>query len=381
MKLVIFGLSISSSWGNGHATLWRGLCAALALRGHRIHFFEKDVPYYAEHRDLAEIPGCHLHLYSTWDQVAAFATALLNESDVAILTSYCPDAQPATRALFDSRVNMRVFYDLDTPITLRRLAAGETVDYLPACGLQPFDLVLSYAGGDATKCLLALGAKRVAPLYGSVDPHAYHPQQARPEFRADLSYLGTYAEERQAALTKLFIEPARRLPDRRFVIGGAQYPASFPWCENIFFVRHLAPADHPAFYCSSRLTLNVTRAAMAEWGYCPSGRLFEAAACGAPIISDVWPGLSDFFNLGTEILPVENDDQVIAALGLSDRELNLIGEAARQRTLQEHAATVRAGELEALLSNPQDAAAARELPEADGIPAGCVPISPHYENH
>ncbi|TIO29206.1 MAG: glycosyltransferase, partial [Mesorhizobium sp.] len=178
--------------------------------------------------------------------------------------------------------------------------------------LRDFDLVLSYTGGDALGALKSmLGARRVVPLYGHVDPERHRPAKSRPEFAGDLSYLGTYASDRQAGVEKLLVAPAVRLPDRRFVIGGAQYPQEFPWSDNIFFVRHLPPADHPAFFCSSRLTLNVTREAMARKGWCPSGRLFEAAACGAAIVSDDWPGLDDFFEPGCEILLAHSTDDVV----------------------------------------------------------------------
>ena len=350
MKLVVFGLSVSSSWGNGHATLWRGLIRALAQQGHRVVFYERDVPYYAEHRDLNELADGILRLYSTWDEARAGARADVAGADVSIITSYCPDAIAATELVLASSAGIRVFYDLDTPITLERHRIGKSVPYLPPKGLADFDLVLSYTGGVALHQLKQrLGAKRVAPLYGSVDPQVHYPVPPVDRYRADLSYLGTYAEDRQRALLQLLLEPARRLPQRRFLIGGAQYPAAFPWSENIFFVRHLPPSEHSAFYCSSRLTLNVTRIPMAEMGYCPSGRLFEAAACGAAVLSDSWDGLSDFFEPGSEILVASNTNDVLAALELSDQQLARMAGAARDRVLADHTAERRALQLIAAL--------------------------------
>jgi spore maturation protein CgeB len=348
MKLVVFGLSISSSWGNGHATLWRGLTRALGARGHHVVFFERDVPYYASHRDLAEMPGSgRLVLYPSWEAVLPLARTEVADADAAMVTSYCPDGVPASALVLDSTAKMRVFYDLDTPITLERLRRGESVPYLPPTGLGEFDLVLSYTGGASLDALATeLGAKWVAPLYGSVDPAVHMPVRPRPQYAADLSYLGTYAEDRQQALTTLLVEPARRRPERRFVIGGAQYPQEFPWAPNIWFVRHLPPAEHPAFYSSSRLTLNVTRAPMAEMGFCPSGRLFEAAACGTPVLSDSWQGLGDFFTPGEEILVAGSADEATAALDLPDDQLARIGRAARERALTCHTAERRAEELE-----------------------------------
>jgi spore maturation protein CgeB len=347
MKLVIFGLTISSSWGNGHATLWRGLCKALARRGHQVVFFERDVPYYALNRDLMALPQGELCLYQSWDDALPRARWHLARADVAMVTSYCPDGVAAADAVLESHVEVRTFYDLDTPVTLARLEAGEPVEYIGPRGLGEFDLVLSYTGGRAlTELQARLGARRVAPLYGSVDPDLYRRTEPAPQYRADLSYMGTYAADRQPALEQLLVEPARRLPERRFLIGGAQYPEAFPWTGNIFFVRHLPPGEHPAFYSSSRLTLNITRAAMARMGYCPSGRLFEAAACGAPILSDAWEGLDAFFRPGAEVLVAHDTDSAIAALEVSAAELARIASLARQRTLEEHTADRRALELE-----------------------------------
>jgi spore maturation protein CgeB len=354
MKLVIFGLTISSSWGNGHATLWRGLCRALGSRGHDVTFFERDVPYYAAHRDTASPEGCRLQLYSSWDDVKIEAEAVLADADVGMVTSYCPDSQDACNLLFESRA-MRVFYDLDTGVTLAALRGGERVPYLPANGLAEFDLVLSYTGGRALEELRSrLGARHVAPLYGSVDPDAHRPSPASDELpRGRLSYLGTYAADRQHRLEELFIEPARRRPDRRFIIGGSQYPPDFPWTQNIFYVSHMPPPLHPAFYSSAALTLNVTRAAMADFGYCPSGRLFEAAACGTPILTDTWEGLDHFFEPGREILVARNTDEALAALDLPDADLAHVARAARERTLAEHTADCRARDLEGVIDAAQ----------------------------
>jgi spore maturation protein CgeB len=354
VKLVIFGLTISSSWGNGHATLWRGLCRALGARGHDVTFFERDVPYYASHRDMTSPEGCCLRLYRSWQDVQDSAQAALADADVGMVTSYCPDSQDACDLVLGSRV-MRVFYDLDTGVTLASLKGAAPVPYLPSQGLGDFDLVLSYTGGRALDELRAqLGARCVAALYGSVDPAAHRPSPGSGDLpRGHLSYLGTYAADRQQRLEELFIEPARRRPDRRFVIGGSQYPADFPWTENIFYVRHMPPPLHPAFYCSSALTLNVTRGAMADFGYCPSGRLFEAAACGTPILSDTWEGLDTFFTPGEELLVARNTDEALTALDVSNEELSRIARAARERTLSEHTADYRAREFENLIDAAQ----------------------------
>lgn len=350
LHFAIFGLTISSSWGNGHATLWRSLVKAILQRGHRVTFFEHDVPYYANERDLDTLPaGGTLRLYQDLAAIEPEARRILDSADVAICTSFCPDGPTACDWILRSQARIKAFYDLDTPVTLDALETGSEVAYLPAEGLGAFDLVLSYTGGLALDELRSrLGARFVAPLYGSVDPESHHPVASLEEYRADLSYLGTYAADRQERLAKLFLEPAARMPNAAFLIGGAQYPESFPWAANISFKRHVPPPRHPAFFCSSRATLNITRAAMARYGFCPSGRLFEAAACGVPLLSDAWEGLDSFFQPGREILQVSTADDVIEALSLSDHELHAIASAARERTLAEHTGECRVRELESI---------------------------------
>lgn len=350
MKIVIFGLTISSSWGNGHATLWRGLVGALVRMGHDVAFFERDTPYYAGARDLEEIAGGQLVIYPDWPTIRDAAASHVADADVAIVTSYCADSLPARDLVVDSGRPLAVFYDLDSPVTLARVEAGEDVSYVGDAGLAAYDLVLSFCGGPALDCLSSkLGARRTAPLYGHVDPDVHRPAQPAPHYRCALSYLGTYSSDRQATLERLFIEAARRRGDLRFLIGGAQYPPDFPWSPNISFVRHLPPSEHPAFFSSSRLTLNITRRAMAEMGWCPSGRLFEAAACGVPMISDRWPGLEEFFRPGEEIIIADATEDTIAALALGEGDLNSLARRARDRVLADHSSTHRAAELIALL--------------------------------
>jgi spore maturation protein CgeB len=357
MKLAVFGLAVSSSWGNGHATLWRGLIRALGARGHDVVFFERDQPWYADSRDLVEVEGGRLVLYRDWDDVRGRARREADGADCAMVTSFCPDGVAAAAMLADARVRVRAFYDMDTPVTLARLDAGEPVPWIGPDGLAGFDLVLSYTGGRALDALRdRLGARDPRTLHGWVDPRVHRPAEPAERFRADLSYLATYAPDRQAGVDALFLGPARRRPDLGFALAGALYPADFPWSRNIRFLRHLPPDQHASFLCSSRATLNVTRAAMAAMGWCPSGRLFEAAAAGVPVITDAWEGLDAFFRPGTEILPADGPDAVLAALDLPDAELARIAAAARERALADHTAERRAERLEELIQGATAAA-------------------------
>jgi spore maturation protein CgeB len=357
MKLVVFGLTVSSSWGNGHATLWRGLAKALARDGHRLVFFERDAPWYARARDVHALDGGALHLYAEWNAVFPLAARELVDADAAMVTSYCPDGVAASGLVLGSRARVRAFYDMDTPVTLERAARGEGVEYVPPEGLGGFDVVLSFTGGESLRDLeRVLGARRARPLYGGVDPEVHRPAPPEARFAGDLSWLGTFAANRQAALERLFVEPARRLPDRRFVLAGAQYPADFPWQPNVFRLDHLAPAEHAAFLCSSPLTVNVTRGPMAQVGWCPSGRLFEAAACGIPCLSDAWPGLAEFFEPGREILVARSAEEAVDAVVRPRAAHARVGRAARERALAEHTSAARARELVRIL----DEAARRE---------------------
>jgi spore maturation protein CgeB len=365
MKIVVFGLTISSSWGNGHATLWRGFAHACAMRGYDFLFFERDLPYYAMNRDPYPQYGETI-FYENWESVGQAAARAVSEADVAIVSSYCPDGIAASALVCDSARAVSVFYDLDTPVTLAKLARGEETTYIGPRKLADFDLVLSFTGGPVLDALRdQLGARRVAPLYGHVDPDQHHRVAPNPHYTSDFSYLGTYAADRQNALNTFLVEPARLRPQSKFTIAGAQYPLDFPWTDNIYFVRHLPPSEHSAFFSSSALTLNITRADMAANGWCPSGRLFEAAACGTPIVSDWFDGLDHFLAPGSETLVVHTTEDALVALDLEDAAKQRIGGAARERVLAEHTSAARLAEFERHVDAARAAPAPR-LAHAEG---------------
>lgn len=350
MKIAIFGLTLRSSWRNGHATLWRGLCKSLVKLGHQFVFFERDEPSYAGCCEWPALPaslgGSKLTLYSDWNTVEHGARRELADCDVAIVSSYCFDAQAATDAILDVGRPLALFYDLDTPVTLDTLRSGKQVNYVPTRGLRDFDLVLSYTGGTALEELRSdLGARRVRALYGHVDPDVHRPVGAVAKYRAALSCLGTCSADRHTMLEELFIAPARQRPGAKFLIAGAQHPEHYTWSNNIGFVDYLPPQEHAAFFCSSRLTLNITREPMVRLGWCPTARLFEAAACGAAVISDEWCGLDDFYTPDEQILLARSSADTLSALASSDARLQKIGREARERTLDEHTSLHRARQL------------------------------------
>lgn len=356
LDIVVFGLSITSAWGNGHATTYRALLRALAERGHRVRFFERDTPWYAKHRDLRHPPYARTVLYSSVDELRELLGDEIH-ADLVIIGSYVPEAVRLAEWALPRATGLTAFYDIDTPVTVEHLKRGDC-EYLTARLVPRFDLYLSFAGGPILEQLRTrFGAQRPRPLYCSVDPRDYYPVRAAKRYR--LGYLGTYSPDRQPALERLLLEPARRMPQARFCVAGAQFPADIAWPRNVARVEHLAPAAHRDFYNGQRFTLNITRACMVANGYAPSVRLFEAAACEVPILTDEWPGLEELFIPGREILVARTTADALRILDEMDaEEAGRIARRARERVLQSHAATVRALELERYVSE------ARERPRA-----------------
>ncbi len=345
MKLTIFGLTISSSWGNGHATPYRAIIRALHGAGHEVVFFEKDVTYYANRRDFSHCDFCELVLYSDWQEIRSYALQVAAESDVVITASYLPQGALISDEVLELAGPLHVFYDLDTPITLKRLRQSD-VDYLRRDQIPEFGLYLSFTGGSILNELQdEWRARAVAPIYGCVDPDVHFRVEVPEQYRCGLSYMGTYAADREQKLNDLFFAPARELTQQNFVLAGSMYPPNMQMPGNIRHFEHVGPADHAALYSSSRATLNITRAEMAEFGYCPSGRLFEASACGTPILSDNWEGLDEFFVDQSEILIVNGTQDVLAALNLEDKQLANLAKRTRERTLDEHTGARRAQQL------------------------------------
>lgn len=345
MKIVIFGLSISSSWGNGHATIYRALLRALLARGHDVLFLERDKPWYASRRDLGK--RGEVLFYQSVEEVQRYYERHVREADCVIIGSYVPEGAALARWVQATARGLTVFYDIDTPVTLAALRQGDC-EYLEA-GLVPgFGVYLSFTGGPT---LLELekqwGAKRALAFYCCVDPELYFPEER--SHRWELGYLGTYSADRQPALERLLLEPARRRSGSSFIVAGSGYPEG-EWPANVERLEHLVPGEHRAFYNSQRFTLNVTRAEMVSAGYSPSVRLFEAAASGCPIISDRWPGIEEFFEPGLEILLADTGEECLELLrGTSAKEACRIGERARQRAIAGHSASVRVRQLECLV--------------------------------
>lgn len=348
MRIVILGLSVTSSWGNGHATNYRALLRALAAHGHEVLFCERDVPWYAAHRDLPVPPHGRTELYSSLDELSERFRAEVADADLVVVGSYVPQGIEVNDWVAGTARGVTAFYDIDTPVTLAALERGDC-EYLTPSQIRCYDLYLSFTGGPVLDLLREqYGSPRPVAFHCLVDPDAYRPLDS--ELRWDLGYLGTYSDDRQPVLDELLLTPARQRPDLRFVVAGPQYPESIDWPANVERIEHLPPGEHPAFYAAQRATLNVTRADMVRRGWSPSVRLFEAAACAVPVISDRWTGLDSFFSPGKEILLAADAADVLAALdGLDAERRRSLGQAARERVLGSHTAAHRVAELEALV--------------------------------
>ncbi len=344
LRVVVLGLSLSSSWGNGHATTFRALLKAFAARGHEILFLERDVPWYAAHRDLKDPDFCSLQFYSSLEDLRRYRHEIAG-ADAVIVGSYVPEGVAVGQWVQETAKGVVAFYDIDTPVTLAKLERGD-YEYLTPALIRDYDVYFSFTGGPTLDYLMKhYGSPAARALYCSVDPEAYPALDC--EKRWDLSYLGTYSPDRQPTLERLLIEPARRAPHLRFVVAGPQYPADIEWPSNVERIDHVPPSDHPAFYAQSRYTLNVTRADMIRAGYSPSVRLFEAAACGTPIISDTWDGIETLLEPGRDIVLAERSEDVLDVLDTwAETRRSALGASAQKRILSEHTAAHRAASME-----------------------------------
>ena len=342
MKIVIIGLSITSSWGNGHATTYRGLVKELSKLGHDILFLEKDVPWYAPHRDLPQPDFCRLGLYKTNEELWQDYNSEVVKADVVIVGSYVQQGVEVGEWVIKTAHGIKAFYDIDTPITLAKLERND-YEYITPDLITKYDVYFSFTGGPVLQHLMQhYGSPAARALYCSVDPDHYYPEQKSKIW--ELGYLGTFSTDRQPTVDTLLCYTATAVPNGKFVVAGPQYPDYINWPQNVQRIEHLPPALHRDFYSTQKFTLNVTRADMIAAGYSPSVRLFEAAACGVPIISDYWDGLTSLFEEGTEVLIAKTTDDVQKYLNFDDQQREDIGLAARKKVLQLHTAAARAKE-------------------------------------
>ena len=344
LRITIIGLSLSSSWGNGHATTYRSLIKGLHENGHDVVFLEREKPWYSENRDLDNSKHCKLFFY---DSVEELKTKFLHEvqnADLVIVGSFTPDGVEVGEWATQTAGGLSAFYDIDTPVTLNKLKRND-FEYLNPDLIPEYDLYLSFTGGPTLDLLEnEYYSPSARPLFCSVDTELYYPEDQETSWT--LGYLGTYSDDRQPTLNKFLIKTAQKMKDTKFVVAGPKYPSDIEWPENVERIEHLPPAEHRKFYNSQSYTLNVTRQAMIRAGFAPSVRLFEAAACAVPIISDYWEGLDNLLKPDEEILIARNTQDVLHFLAdITEEKRRKIGQNARKRILKEHSHLQRASQL------------------------------------
>lgn len=344
MKFVILGLSITSSWGNGHATTYRALIKALKDLGHEVLFLERDVPYYASNRDMPKPDFCRLGLYKDLGALKEKYASEVEGADMVIVASYVPEGVEVGEWAISTAHGHVAFYDIDTPVTLAKLE-DKDYEYLNPELIAKYALYLSFSGGPVLEHLEQFyGSPMARPLYCSVDPDLYYPEKQKIKWQ--MGYLGTYSLDRQPTVDELLNKPAAHFPKESFVVAGPQYPETFGWAKNVERIEHLPPAEHRAFYNKQKFTLNVTRQAMIKAGHSPSVRLFEAAACGVPIISDYWEGIEAVLKPDDEILIARSTKDVVRYFNeITDQERQRIANNALTKVLKAHTSTARAKEL------------------------------------
>lgn len=369
LKIVILGLSITSSWGNGHATTYRALVRELARRGHDVLFLERDTPWYRDNRDMPKPPYGRTELYFSLNDLQRRFSEEVESADAVIVGSYVPEGVRVGRWVTDTAAGAAAFYDIDTPITIAKLKAGDR-QYISEDLIPEYGLYLSFTGGPILDELEdRYGSPMARPLYCSVDPDCYYPERTE-KAKWEMGYLGTYSDDRQPLLDELMLEPARAMRERSFVVAGPLYPDTIVWPGNVERITHLPPHEHRGFYNSMNYALNITRAEMARAGWSPSVRLFEAAACATPVISDRWPGLEGFFAPGSEILISGGAKETIEMVrDIPPEERAAIGQCAKKRVLERHTAAHRADELEGYLAEAMSGCNTRSgKPSIDGLP-------------
>ncbi len=350
MKIAFYGSSLLSAYWNGAATYYRGMLGELAARGHDITFFEPDAFDRQAHRDIEPPSWARVVVYPATDDACRAVMARAVEADVVVKASGVGvfDAELLGVFALARPGAIRVFWDVDAPATLAELRAAPDHPLLQV--LPSLDFVFTYGGGPPVVAGYdGFGAVRCVPVYNALDPATHHPVAAEPRFAADLSLLANRLPDREARIDRFFVHAGALLPDRRFLLGGSGWEGK-PMPANVSQVGHVGTADHNAFNRSALAVLNVARDSMAETGFSPATRVFEAAGAGACLITDAWEGIELFLQPGEEILVARDGQDVAQHLqALTRSRAAAIGSAALRRVLRDHTYGQRAAEVDALL--------------------------------
>ncbi|WCR10824.1 glycosyltransferase [Paracoccus stylophorae] len=343
-KIAFYGSSLLSAYWNGAATYYRGILRALAARGYDITFYEPDVHDRQQNRDIDPPDWARVVVYDGTIPALRDAAAKAATADIVVKASGVgfQDDLLLTEVMGAARPDaLRIFWDVDAPATLAELRAAS--EHPLRTALPDLDLVLTYGGGQPViDAYRALGARDCVPVYNALDPDTHHPVPPEPRFACDMAFLGNRLPDREARVAAWFFAPAAACPEARFLLGGSGWQGhGMP--DNVRALGHVPTRDHNALNASARMVLNIARDSMAETGFSPATRVFEAAGAGACIVTDAWEGVEMFLAPGEEIL-VARDGQDVADLvrSVSPQRAARIGEAALQRVLNEHTYTHRA---------------------------------------
>jgi spore maturation protein CgeB len=358
MNIAFFGSSLVSAYWNGAATYYRGLLRALAQRGHAITFYEPDAFQRQRHRDIDDPDWARVVVYEATTSAVMDAMREARTADVIVKASGVGVFDDLlAEAVLEARQPgaLAVYWDVDAPATLDRLRA-DPADPLIAL-IPQYDLVFTYGGGDRVVTeYLSRGARACVPIYNALDPETHFPVAPEPRFAADLSFVGNRLPDREARVAAFFFEAARLKPDSRFLLGGNGWQ-DCPMPANIAAIGHVYTADHNALNCSALAVLNINRESMADFGFSPPTRVFEAAGAGACLITDAWAGIEMFLEPGEEVLLAADGAEVAALLdGLTPERARRIGTAARRRVLARHTYAERARLVEETLTGARTGA-------------------------
>ncbi|MBO9378612.1 glycosyltransferase [Sphingomonas histidinilytica] len=344
MKIAFYGSSLLSSYWNGAATYYRGILGELAKRGHAISFYEPDAFDRQQHRDIDPPEWVRSIVYPATTEGLRSVLAEAADADIVVKASGVGvfDRELLEGIVERSRPHaLKIFWDVDAAATLDEMSGQP--DHPVRRAVCELDLVLTYGGGPPViEAYRRWGARRCVPVYNALDPETHHPVPADPRFRADLAFLGNRLPDREERVAEFLFEPARSLPDRHFLIGGNGWAdAAMP--ANVVPVGHVYTADHNAFNSSPLAVLNIARSSMAQVGYSPATRVFEAAGAAACLITDAWEGIELFLKPGEEVLVARDGRDVAELLAtLTPEQAIEIGAAALRRVRSEHSYALRA---------------------------------------
>ena len=351
MKIAFYGSSLLSSYWNGAATYYRGVLRALAGRGHEITFYEPDAFERQQHRDIDPPEWARSVVYPATEEALRGVLAEAGRADVVVKASGVGvfDRELLEGVIREARKDaLTIFWDVDAAATLDEMRADPAHPVRRA--LPDLDLVFTYGGGPPViEAYRGFGARECLPIYNALDPQTHHPVPPDPVFACDLAFLANRLPDRERRVEEFFLRPAALLPDKRFLIGGNGWHDK-PVPHNVHAIGHVGTAQHNAFNCTPLAVLNVARDSMAEVGFSPATRVFEAAGAGACLITDAWEGIGMFLEPNREVLVARDGQDVAEQLAaLTPNRAKAIGQAALRRVLAEHTYELRAAAVDAAL--------------------------------